>query len=131
MRAWKPQQHPKEPSEPPPAPCPSQGGMEGRSGFGFRCSHAWVMVAGEGSAVSSGFECGWGVGGLHVGLAAHFGCLPVDAPQWRLPWQEERAAQLLTSARACQEPGSTGQESPSQGTMWGVPSPRAHGCLCH
>lgn len=84
-RAWKPQQHPKEPSEPPPAPCPSQGGMEGWSGFGFRCSRAWVMVAGEGLAVSSGFECSLGSwGALHGAgcpfrLPAH-GRSSVEAP---------------------------------------------------
>lgn len=71
---------------------------------------------------------GMGAAGLSVGLPAHFGHVPVGSPFWRHPQQGEKAAWPPTSAREHprlshpQEPGSTGQESSAQGTLWGVPA---------
>lgn len=82
-----------------------------------------LLLRGGGLAASSGFKCGWGVGGLHVGP------LPILAACLHMPHaggthgRGERAAQPLTSARAWQEPGSTDQEPVLPGHKAGCPQP--------
>lgn len=97
-------------------PAPARVGWGG--GVGLDSSVNWVTVAGVGHGSHRAL----------CGAACSFWPCACGSPFRRHPQQGEKAAWPPTSAREHprlshpQEPGSTGQESSAQGTLWGVPA---------